>query len=63
MFFFIGNQRNIINENSKEKYKLFMMMYNRKMIKQTTRKEGNQETNIRENINSKREEQSVKPQQ
>ena len=41
-----------------------MMMYNRKMIKQTTRKEGNQETNIRgENINSKREEQSVKPQQ
>ena len=39
------------------------MMYNRKMIKQTTRKEGNQETNIRENINSKREEQSVKPQQ
>ena len=40
-----------------------MITYNRKMIKQTTRKEGNQETNIRENINSKREEQSVKPQQ
>ena len=61
-FFWIDNQRNIINENSKEKYKLFMMMNNRKRIKQTTKKEGNQETNLRENINSKREEQSVKPQ-
>ena len=28
--FFKGNQRNIINENSKEKFKLFMMMNNRK---------------------------------
>ena len=30
---------------------------------QTTKKEGNQEANLRENINSKREDQSVKPQQ
>ena len=37
-FFWIDNQRNIINENSKEKYKLFMMMNNRKRIKQTTKK-------------------------
>ena len=40
-----------------------MMMNNKKRIKQTTKKEGNQETNLRENINSKREEQSIKPQQ
>ena len=33
-----------------------------KMKKQTTKKEGNQEANLRENINSDREEQSVKPQ-
>ena len=40
IFFWIDNQRNIINENIKEKYKLFMMMKmnNRKMIKQTTKK-------------------------
>ena len=39
-FFWIDNQRNIVNENIKEKYKLFMMMKmnNRKMIKQTTKK-------------------------
>ena len=29
-FFLIDNQINIINEKSKEKYKLFMMMTNRK---------------------------------
>ena len=29
----IGNQKNIIKENSKEKYKLFMMMNNKKRIK------------------------------
>ena len=39
-----------------EKYKLFMMMNNKKKKKQTAKKEGNQETNLRENINSKREE-------
>ena len=40
IFFWIDNQRNIINENIKEKCKLFMMMKmnNRKMIKQTTKK-------------------------
>ena len=30
---------------------------------QTTKKEGNQEANLRENINSKIEDQPVKPQQ
>ena len=29
----IGNQKNIIKENSKEKYKLFMMMNKKKRIK------------------------------
>lgn len=38
LFIFIDNQINIIDENSKEKYKLFMMMNNRKRIKQTTKK-------------------------
>ena len=32
-------------------------------IKQTAKKEGNQETNLRENISSEREEKSIKPQQ
>ena len=38
LFIFIDNQINIIDENSKEKYKLYMMMNNRKRIKQTTKK-------------------------
>ena len=38
-FFLIGNQRNIINEKSKEKYKLFMMMNNKKRKKKTKQKE------------------------
>ena len=66
-FFWIGNQKYIIKENSKEKYKLFMMMNNKKRIKQITKikkkREGNLETNLRENINSEREEQLVKLQQ
>ena len=33
-----------------------MMMNNKKKIKQTAKKEGNQETNLRENINLEREE-------
>ena len=39
-----------------------MMMNSRKRKKQTKKKEGNQEANLRKNIYSKREEQSVKPQ-
>ena len=48
----------------KEKYKMFMMMDNRKQMKQTANKgEGNHKVNLRENINSERDEESVKPQQ
>ena len=43
---------------------MFMMMNNRKQMKQTANKgEGNQEVNLRENINSERDEESVIPQQ
>ena len=41
-FFLIGNQRTNINEKKNEKYKMFMMMNNRKQMKQTANKgEGN----------------------
>ena len=50
-----------MNEKKYEKCKMFMMMNNGK---QTANKgEGNQKVNLRENINSKRDEESVKPQQ
>lgn len=39
-----------------------MMMNSRKWKRKTTKKEGNQEDNLRENINSERKEQSVKSQ-
>ena len=43
---------------------MFMMMNNKKEKEHTTQqKEGNQEIKLREDINSEREEQSVKPQQ
>ena len=43
---------------------MFMMMNNKKEKEHTAQqKEGNQETKLREDINSEREEQSVKPQQ
>ena len=38
-----------------------MMMNNTKKDKTSNKKEGNQENNLRENINSKRKKQSVKP--
>ena len=57
-FFLIGNQRTNINEKKNEKYKMFMMMNNRKQMKQTANKgEGNQKVNLRENINSERDEE------
>ena len=41
-----------------------MMMNNKKKIEQTAKqKEGNQEATLREDINSEKEEKSVKPQQ
>ena len=51
--FLIGKQKTFINDRKKEKYKKFMMMNNK----------GNQETKLREDKNSEREEQLVKPQQ
>ena len=43
---------------------MFMMMNNKKKKEHTAQqKEGNQETKLREDINSVREEQLVKPQQ
>ena len=40
-----------------------MMMNNKKKDKTSNKKEGSQGNNLRENINSKREKQVVKPQQ
>ena len=42
---------------------MFMMMNKKEKEHTAQQKEGNQETKLRENINSEREEQSVKPQQ
>ena len=65
LFFWIGNKRTNINEKKKnEKYNMFMMMNSRKQMKQTANKgERNQKVKLRENINSERDEESVKPQQ
>ena len=41
MYVLVDNHRNIINENSKEKYKLLMMMNNKKKDKTSNKKEGN----------------------
>ena len=40
---------------------MFMMMNNKKKRANSTIRKGNQETRLREDINSEREEQSVKP--
>jgi len=38
IFFLIGNQKTIINEKNKEEYMSFMMMNNKKNIKQRAKK-------------------------
>ena len=47
----------------KERYKLFMMMNNKKKQNKQHSKMRNQETTLREDINSEREKQLVKLQQ
>ena len=41
MYVLVDNNRNIINENRKEKYKLLTMMNNKKKDKTSNKKEGN----------------------
>ena len=61
----IGNQKININDKNKEKSTRCSWWWTTRKKKEHTaqQKEGNQETKLREDINSEREEQSVKPQQ
>ena len=57
-FFLIGNQKTNINDKKiRGKYTMFMMMNNKKKKKEQTAQQenGNQETRLREDINSERE--------
>ena len=59
----IGNQKIIINEKKKRKVQVVHDDEQQEIIEQTAQQIRNQETKLREDINSEREEQSVKPQQ
>ena len=61
-FFFIGNQKTIINEKKGKVQVVHDDEQQEKKNKQHS-KTRSQETKLREDINSEREEQSVKPQQ
>ena len=64
-FFLIGKQRTIINEKKKERSTSCSRWWTtrNRWNKQQNKGEGNQKDNLMENINSERDEESVKPQQ
>ena len=56
IFFLIGNQKTNINEKKKGRVHVVHDDEQQEKYKTKSKKEGNQETIIRENINSEREE-------
>ena len=63
VFFLIGNQKFIINEKEKKKVQVVHDDEQQEKKNKQHSKTRHQETKLREDINSEREEQSVKPQQ
>ena len=62
-FFLIGKQKSIINEKKRKSTSCSWWWTRRNKRTNSTTKKRNQETKLREAINSERVEQSVKPQQ